>query len=430
MFISLGPRMGSVSTAYFPRTATGRSYGTTRVGASAQVPSSRSGFGGYPMPHEIAGRAIKKIFPQSFTLPRTLTGGSSGGEARPVPYISFNAVVGRNSQFHDLSPEEQEELGGVEYRALTALLWIVAGYHFGIQLLAFVIIAPYSTMSKWAPVFREQQHRFVPPAWFAAFQVASAYTNAGLSLVDQSMVPFQTAYPIIFPLFVLILAGNTAYTWFLFIVLLTMIITDWVSFMVLDIGNSVVEAVPVGTRLAIGLLQAAAVRAAGFATISLSALAPAVKYVAVYPIALSVRSTNVYEEQSLGIYLDGQKGEEEPNPSGGPIHAWGSYLAWHARRQLSFGTPDEQRAEIVDTGKPWFDIFTIIFELTSAYGTVGLSLGIPTENVIGVTNRMLCYQANYSFSGALKPLSKLVICVVMLRGRHRGLPHAIDRAGQ
>ena len=38
------------------------------------------------------------------------------------------------------------------------------------------------------------------------------------------------------------------------------------------------------------------------------------------------------------------------------------------------------------------------------------------------------HQANFSFSGALQPLSKLIICAVMLRGRHRGLPVAIDRA--
>jgi hypothetical protein len=37
-------------------------------------------------------------------------------------------------------------------------------------------------------------------------------------------------------------------------------------------------------------------------------------------------------------------------------------------------------------------------------------------------------QANYSFSGSLRPLSKFIICLVMLRGRHRGLPVAIDRA--
>ena len=37
-------------------------------------------------------------------------------------------------------------------------------------------------------------------------------------------------------------------------------------------------------------------------------------------------------------------------------------------------------------------------------------------------------QGNYSLSGALSPLSKLIIIIVMLRGRHRGLPAAIDRA--
>ncbi|KAG8732556.1 low affinity potassium transporter [Ceratobasidium sp. 423] len=498
--------MGSVSTAYFPRTATGRSYATTRMSVPAQVPSNQSGYGGFPMPHELAGRVIKRFFPQTMTLTRTLTMGSGGAEPREVPYITFDAIVGRNSQFHDLSQEEQDELGGVEYRALGALLWIIAAYYFGIQLFAFVVFAPYSSMSKWAPVFREQQHRFVPPAWFSAFQVVSAFTNTGLSLIDQSMVPFQTAYPMIIILFFLILAGNTAFpiflnlklshsgfgtslrffiwllskvvgqrshetlsflldhprrcftllfpshqTWFLFIVLLSMVITDWVSFMVLDIGNDVIEAIPVGTRIAIGLLQAGAIRAAGFATVSISALAPAVKvlyvtmmYVAVYPIALSVRATNVYEEQSLGVYLDDERRDEEEPSRPSDVHAWGSYLAWHARRQLSFGAPIARpRAQItslltdlldmwwlavalwlvciIERSKimnpesaGWFDIFTIIFELVSAYGTVGLSLGLPT--------------ANYSFSGALRPLSKLIICIVMLRGRHRGLPHAIDRA--
>jgi Trk-type K+ transport system membrane component len=31
-------------------------------------------------------------------------------------------------------------------------------------------------------------------------------------------------------------------------------------------------------------------------------------------------------------------------------------------------------------------------------------------------------------SGRYKPLSKFVICAMMIRGRHRGLPYALDRA--
>jgi len=71
-----------------------------------------------------------------------------------------------------------------------------------------------------------------------------------------------------------------------------------------------------------------------------------------------------------------------------------------------------------------------VFEIVSAYGTVGLSTGVPyVSTYLLVCNTSLSKRkANYSLSGAFRPLSKLIICVVMLRGRHRGLPVAIDRA--
>ncbi|TBU40177.1 cation transport protein-domain-containing protein [Dichomitus squalens] len=447
------------------------------------------GFGGFPMPHELLGRLFGRAFPQlerrltrTITIPRTRTIASERGAippgSRPVPYISFEAVVGRNSVFQALTQEQLEELGGVEYRALTALLWIVSLYHFGLQLLAFVVIAPYMSIHRWQSDLNPPAlHKHVGSAWFSAFQVVSAYTNTGVSLVDQSMIPFQRAYPMVLILPFLILAGNTAFpvflrfeiwilrklvprrsrlsetlhflldhprrcfvylfpshqTWFLFTVLLGLTFTDWFFFLVLDIGNPVIEIIPFGIRFLLGFLQATAVRAAGFATVTLSALAPAVKvlyvlmmYVSVYPVAMSVRSTNVYEEKSLGIFNDDDDDSEAGfNPTGNRATVWGRYLAMHARKQLSFdmwwlglalflvciiekdGLEDEANSS-------WFNIFNILFELVSAYGTVGLSLGLPN--------------ANYSFSGALRPLSKLIICAVMLRGRHRGLPVAIDRA--
>lgn len=55
-----------------------------------------------------------------------------------------------------------------------------------------------------------------------------------------------------------------------------------------------------------------------------------------------------------------------------------------------------------------------VFELVSAYGNIGLSIGVPN--------------ANYSTCGAFHPLSKVIVCLVMIRGRQRGLPVAIDRA--
>jgi Trk-type K+ transport system membrane component len=52
--------------------------------------------------------------------------------------------------------------------------------------------------------------------------------------------------------------------------------------------------------------------------------------------------------------------------------------------------------------------------MVSAFGGIGLTLGLPTDN--------------FSFSGEFNALSKLIVCVIMVRGRQRGLPVAIDRA--
>jgi Trk-type K+ transport system membrane component len=53
---------------------------------------------------------------------------------------------------------------------------------------------------------------------------------------------------------------------------------DWLFFLILDLGNVVLDALPVGARVVDGLMQAIAVRAAGFGIVPLAALAPAVKY--------------------------------------------------------------------------------------------------------------------------------------------------------
>jgi Trk-type K+ transport system membrane component len=59
-------------------------------------------------------------------------------------------------------------------------------------------------------------------------------------------------------------------------------------------------------------------------------------------------------------------------------------------------------------------VWPIFFEVVSAFGTVGLSLGYPGTPL--------------SLSAVLTPFSKLVLIAVMLAGRHRGLPSSIDPA--
>ena len=103
------------------------------------VPGIRRGLGGFPMPYEIISSIVHKFFPnlerrikRTVTIPVSQTlasqyveGGQQAPGSRPVNYISFNALVGRNSTFHDLTHEQIEELCGIEFKALNCLVWIV-----------------------------------------------------------------------------------------------------------------------------------------------------------------------------------------------------------------------------------------------------------------------------------------------------------------
>jgi len=443
-------------------------------------------FGGFPTPFQLAADLFHKLFPgttnklqQTLTMPRTntlLSGRQDDGEGKNVDYITFAATVGRNSLFHNLTDEQMDELGGVEYRALRLLFWIVLTYWICWPLAGATVIAPYiAAGNRYDNVFNSQpKHVRIP--WFAFFQATSGFSNTGMSLVDQSMVPFQHAPIMSIVVALLILLGNTCFpimlrfiiwilfktvpktsqmrdtlkflldhprrcfvylfpstqTWFLFLVVITLTFIDWVCFIVLDLGNPIIEEIPGGARTMAGLFQACAVRAAGFAIVSMNQLAPAVKvlyvimmYVSVYPIAMSVRATNVYEERALGVYEEEESDDEDEFSKQQGAHAVAKYLGWHARRQLAFDMwwvalslwlvcIIERTALTNPENFEWMNIFNVLFEIVSAYGTVGLSLGIPDDN--------------YSLSGKFRKLSKLVIIVVMLRGRHRGLPVAIDRA--
>jgi hypothetical protein len=70
--------------------------------------------------------------------------------------------------------------------------------------------------------------------------------------------------------------------------------------------------------------------------------------------------------------------------------------------------------QLQNTNQYAFTLFSVLFEIVSAYGTVGLSLGYPNINA--------------SFSAEFHVLSKLVIIAMQIRGRHRGLPYELDRA--
>ena len=111
---------------------------------------------------------VRKIFPglhrkllHTVTEPRTSTllpsdsgtiPQSSHDSTTVVPYLTFPTIVGKNSAFHNLTYEQLEELGGVEFRALNMLMWAVPlvcrAHHFHDSWTFF--IPPSSTISsRW-----------------------------------------------------------------------------------------------------------------------------------------------------------------------------------------------------------------------------------------------------------------------------------------
>ena len=64
------------------------------------------------------------------------------------PHYLTRTTTGRNSQFHGLSQEQREHLGGVEYRAITLLSWIVPLYFVLWQFIGSLGLAAYIAHNK------------------------------------------------------------------------------------------------------------------------------------------------------------------------------------------------------------------------------------------------------------------------------------------
>lgn len=64
---------------------------------------------------------------QSHPLKKRRASTNSQSHSSQLPYLSPQVTVGRNSQYRNLTVEDPEVLGGIEYRSLKLLLKIVLG---------------------------------------------------------------------------------------------------------------------------------------------------------------------------------------------------------------------------------------------------------------------------------------------------------------
>ncbi|UPK92313.1 hypothetical protein LCI18_003248 [Fusarium solani-melongenae] len=390
-----------------------------------------------------------------------------------VPYLSWTPTIGRNSQFYKLTSEQRDELGGIEFRALKLLLKILLLYFFFWQFLGCISLGSWINNNK--PALGDSPNLW----WLGIFNGVSAFNNSGMSLLDASMVPFQRSYFVLITMGLMILAGRTAFpiflrlilwsllkimrlmgreyaspwealhfildhprrvyvylwprgmTWYLLTVLIFLNTVNWVGFLLFNLNNPEIESIPTGSRVLAGLFQALSIRFGGFhitnianLRIGLQALYVITMLILAYPIRHSVRRTNVYEERSLGIF--NPQNDNDPTQNEGQKTLMDEFRRF--RRQLNRGSVRHDAWALmlailvittIESGQfrrdpVHYSVFNIMFEVVSAYGCVGVSVGL--------------LDANYSFSGGWHAASKVILCAVMLRGRHRGLPEAIDRA--
>lgn len=97
-------------------------------------------------------------------------------------------------------------------------------------------------------------------------------------------------------------------TWYLTAIQIALYLLLWVFWIVLQTDFPTIISIPSGNRIIDGLFQAINVRSTGMYIITMSEVAPALSvlytaamYVSALPVIVSIRSTNVYEERSLGV---------------------------------------------------------------------------------------------------------------------------------
>lgn len=81
-----------------------------------------------------------------------------------------------------------QELGGVEYRALKLLSWLLPAYWFFCLIVVMLFLLPYTTRSDIAGTIRNVQPGELNPQWWAFFNCVSSYSNTGLDLLEESMI--------------------------------------------------------------------------------------------------------------------------------------------------------------------------------------------------------------------------------------------------
>lgn len=258
---------------------------------------------------DVSTSSAEPLSPKSNATTRRRPFSRDGGRqsiSEPFDFRSFihdkKNSIGRNGQFSDLTEEEREYLGGVEYRALKVLFTIVCVYFVLWQLLGSITLGAWLYVHSQSITAVNSQNSW----WAGIFLAISSFNNAGMTLLDAGVAAFDNDAFALTIVTILSLAGNAAFpaflratvyfcsfvlkmavdddeytVWkeafdfilkyprrlymmmfpakanFVFVTMFsTIAVMDWVLLLVLSIGNSAIEAYPVAKRVGLAVFQA------------------------------------------------------------------------------------------------------------------------------------------------------------------------------
>ncbi|XP_024537732.1 probable cation transporter HKT9 [Selaginella moellendorffii] len=374
----------------------------------------------------------------------------------------------------------------LEHDALVSLNWVVSIYFVVWTILGFLVLEILLQCSAKDMAVLEQ--RSVNHLFFSLFASISTFTNSGILPLDDSIAAFRENNGILLWLSILILVGNTLFApclrttiWCLkslsatparraiydyllknprrcFTHLFPRNQTIWLVvtvmgfnafesafFYILSWRSQALDGLTTPQKLVNGIFQSITTRSAGENVVSISALSPsmlvlyiAMMYIAVYPVYLSRQNSQAQDESvektSKKIQDHGKKKKKKKK---------GDFsIASQSKRLIATDTAYlfisifvlciiENRK--INDDPLNFSIFNIIFEVISAYGNVGLSLGYSCSllrKLTSFSSDTSCEDVPYSFSGTWSVPGKLLMIVIMFLGRHRGLPDNMDSALQ
>lgn len=114
-------------------------------------------YGGFPFPWQSS--AFQNVFHAPFQKIHRRP------HDEPHSYLSFQPSLDARGRFHSLGEREREELGGVEYRALHLLSWLLPAYLLFWFFVAIVILVPYSYYHPVENIIRTSQPGNLDPGW-------------------------------------------------------------------------------------------------------------------------------------------------------------------------------------------------------------------------------------------------------------------------